>query len=72
MAQLLQNPHEARQLFIDSGLMEVQAIALLSNLWTSANDKDKADWDAQQAELAHLQWEADQAELEENACRQQE
>ncbi|KAI6010288.1 hypothetical protein EDC04DRAFT_2610288 [Pisolithus marmoratus] len=80
-----QNPHEAiqpdfaaaehalqRQLLTGTSLMDDQAVALLSKLWTVANDRDKDNWDACQAELAHVRQEVDQAAEEENVCKAQE
>ena len=77
MANLGCNPHDAfmpdfglpelapqRQVLINSGLTEDQAIAALSNLWTSTNDREEAEWDAHQAELAHAQQEEDHIECE--------
>ncbi|KAI6038089.1 hypothetical protein EDC04DRAFT_2570359 [Pisolithus marmoratus] len=80
-----QNPHKAiqpdfaatehalqRQLLTGMGLTGDQAVALLSELWTVANNRDKDNWDACQAKLACVRQEADQAVEKENACKAQE
>ncbi|KAI5991887.1 hypothetical protein EDD15DRAFT_2197325 [Pisolithus albus] len=82
MAESCHNPHEAvqpdfaaaehaqqRQFLIDSGLSENQAVIILTNLWTSTNDREKAAWDAQQAERTRAQLEAERAQQEENERR---
>lgn len=85
MANLGHNPHAAFmpdfglpelapqwQVLINSGLTEDQAITALSNLWTSTNDKEKAEWDAHQAELACAQQEEDHIKHENADCLLQE
>ena len=85
MANLLRNPHEAiqpdfaaeehapqRQLLREGGLAEDQAVALLSNLWVTANLRDRAEWDCSQEQRALAQLEAEQAAHQEIERQRQE
>jgi len=44
---------DARLALTDTGLLEDQAIAMLSRLWTLNNEKEKLQWDLLTAEEAH-------------------
>ena len=85
MADLIRNPHEAiqpdfgadkhahqRQLLREGGLMEEQAIAMLANLWTSTNARDRADWNCIQEQRALARQEDKQVAQQEVEWQRQE
>ena len=64
---------DARLALTETGLLEVQAVATLSRLWTLNNEKEKLQWDRVIAEEARDAEEARQlAETAEALLRQQE
>lgn len=85
MADLIRNPHEAiqpdfgadehahqRQLLREGGLTEEQAIAMLANLWTSTNARDRADWDRIQEQRALARQEDERVAQQEAERQRQE
>ena len=85
MADLIRNPHKAiqpdfgadehahqRQLLREGGLTEEQAIAMLANLWTSTNARDRADWDRIQEQRALARQEDERVAQQEAERQRQE
>ena len=85
MADLIRNPHKAiqpdfgadehahqRQLLREGGLTEEQVIAMLANLWTSTNARDRADWDRIQEQRALARQEDERVAQQEAERQHQE
>ncbi|KAF8837954.1 hypothetical protein BDN67DRAFT_908269, partial [Paxillus ammoniavirescens] len=63
---------DAHQQLIDNGIPEAQASTVLVNLWTQANEKDKARWAERVVQEALAEEEADRRTAEDEAQRQRE
>ncbi|KIJ13873.1 hypothetical protein PAXINDRAFT_13198 [Paxillus involutus ATCC 200175] len=63
---------DARQQLIDNGIPEAQVSAVLTNLWTQTNEKEKIRWATRLEEEALAEAEAQTRATEEEAQRQKE